>query len=397
MRTPLSDAASLVALRRDLHRHPELRFAEQRTASVLADRMTAAGFQVQTGVAGTGVVASLGDRSARPHVLLRADMDALPVVDLKTADYRSTMPGVTHACGHDVHMAAVVGAAERLAADGLPAGRLTIVFQPAEEIPFGEPSGGRALVETGVLEDPPVDAALSLHCWPSLPVGTIGLDPSVAMGAKDAFRVRIVGRGAHAATPSRGRDAILAASLMVVALHHLLAREINTDEQAALNVGTIRGGASQSVVPSSVEITGTLRTLDAAVRARLRGAIERTVNGTSAMSGTTVDLEWANEMPPVVNDPRLVRRARRVLADVPSVQAVRMLDHPPMTVDDFAVYAERVPALYMKLGICAGEDPDACPSLHNGRFDVDERAIAIAADAMASLARDLLADPMEEA
>lgn len=396
MQTPLTDAASLVALRRDLHRHPELRFAEQRTAAVIARRMEDAGFEVRTGVAGTGVVASLGDRSARPHVLLRADMDALPVADLKTVDYRSTTPGVAHACGHDVHMAAVVGAAERLAASGLPAGRLTVVFQPAEEIPFGEASGGRALIETGVLEDPPVDVALGLHCWPRLPVGTIGLDPSVAMGAKDAFRVRIDGNGAHAATPSRGRDAILAASLMVVALHHLLAREVNADEGAALNVGTIRGGASQSVVPSSAEITGTIRTLDADVRARLRTAVGRTVNGTSAMSGTAVVLEWANEMPPVVNDPRLVRRAQQVLADVPSVQAVRLLDHPPMTADDFALYAERVPALYMKLGVCGGEDPEACPSLHNGRFDVDELAIVIAADAMASLVRDLLMHPIEE-
>jgi amidohydrolase len=392
--TTAEDVRSLVLFRRELHRHPELRFQEHRTGALVAERLAAAGLDVRTGVAGTGVVATLVPRDGRGgHVALRADLDAVPVTDLKSVPYASAVPGVAHACGHDVHTTVVVGVAERLARRSDLPGRVTLVFQPAEEIPFGERSGGRAVLDSGILDEPPVDAVLGLHCWPQLPVGTVGLDREVAMAAKDAFRVRVRGSGAHAATPSQGRDAILAVSHLVLALHHLLAREIDPGDRAALNIGTIQGGASQSIVPAAAEITGTLRTVDPAIRLRLRASIERIAMGTAAMAGVESAIEWANEMPAVRNDPRLVERARALLERSSGVRAVRLLDSPPMTADDFALYAERAPALYLKLGVCSGAGAE-CPPLHDGRFDVDERAIEVGVEALTALTLDLLERPI---
>jgi amidohydrolase len=387
--TDLTATGSLVALRRDLHRMPELRFKELRTAQLLSERLSAAGFGIRDGICGTGLMASLGNPGATPHVVLRADMDAVPTSDLTAAEYASIVPGVAHACGHDVHMAVVVGAAERLAADGGLCGRLTILLQPAEEIPFGERSGARAMLEVGVLDEP-VDAILGLHCWPSLPAGVVGLDGRVAMAAKDAFRIRMLGSSAHAATPSSGKDAILAIGHLVVGLHHLVGREVDPGGRVALNVGTIQGGVTQSVVPAQAEVTGTIRSVDPTVHERIRASIERVASAAAGMVGATADVEWANEMPPVINDPHLVAVAREVLPGVLGPGGLRSMDGPPMTTDDFALFAERVPGLYLKLGV-ASPGAASWPSLHDGRFDVDETSIDIGVDALVALARELLA------
>ena len=173
--------------------------------------------------------------------MLRADMDAMPVPDSKDVPYRSTVPGVSHACGHDVHTTVMVGVAERLAAAPLPAGRVSVVFQPAEERPFGEPSGAVRMLEEGLLADGDPTAVIGLHCWPDLPAGTIGIDDVIAMGGKDAFRIALEGRPSHAATPSRGRDAILGIAQLVTGLHQGFARSLDPGDLAILNVGTIHG------------------------------------------------------------------------------------------------------------------------------------------------------------
>lgn len=386
---------SLVELRRELHRVPELRFQEHGTAGLLAARLSASGFAIRSGIGETGLTASIGQQYATPHVVLRADMDAVPTGDLIGTDYASSIPGVAHACGHDVHMAVVIGAAERLAAQDRILGRLTVLLQPAEEIPFGERSGARAMLEAGVLDDR-VDAILGLHCWPGLPAGSIGLDRRVAMAAKDAFRIRMLGSTAHAATPSTGRDAILAISHLVVGLHHLVAREVDPGRRVALNVGTIHGGATQSIVPAQAEITGTLRSVDRSVRMRMRGSIERVASSAAGMIGTTTEVEWANEMPPVINDPHLVGIARQVLPGVLEPGGLRELEGPPMTTDDFALFAERVPGLYLKLGVAA-PGTASWPSLHDGRFDVDERSIDVGVDALVAIAQHVLAGNHEVA
>lgn len=386
---------NLVALRRDLHRHPEPRFAETRTARILADRLRAMRFSVVEEVGGTGVVAVLDSGRPGRHVLLRADMDALTTTDLKTVDYASSRPGVAHACGHDVHCAVAIGAAGLLACgDALDdGGRVTVILQPAEEIPFGELSGARTMLDSGVL-DVEGDAVLALHCWPHLPVGTVGVDVETAMAAKLAFKISVHGQGAHAATPQLGRDALLGASQIVVALHSMVNREVASSERIALNVGTVTAGTSQSIVPALAELSGTVRSIDPDVGQRVRDSVERVAAGVAATYGLTAEVEWKNEMPRVRNDARLVDLAFDVLPRIAEVEDVATLQDPPMTSDDFALFAERWPGMYLKLGVAAA-GADGWPSLHDGHFDVDERCIAVGAHTLAALARQVLRHGLE--
>jgi amidohydrolase len=246
------------------------------------------------------------------------------------------------------------------------------------------------MLDDGALADGDPDAVLGLHVWPDLPAGVVGVDDRIAMASKDAFSIAITGRGGHAATPSRGRDAILALAALVQALHAGVARSLDATDRTAFNIGTVTGGRSQSVVAEEASLTGTLRTVDPDVRARLRAAIERITAGVAAAHEVTATLAWADEMPAIVNDPRLVRRTLQVAATVLGAEAARPLPDPPMTADDFALLALHGPAVYFKLGVA---DPSAAswPPLHSGRFDVDERCLETGASVMTALAADLLA------
>lgn len=387
-RTP----AHLIDLRRELHAHPGVRFDVERTAAIVAERLRAAGWDVTTGVGRTGVLARTASAEPGPHVLLRADMDAMPVADTKDVPYASTVPGVAHACGHDVHTAIMVGVAERLAATGLSRGRVSLMFQPAEETPYGTESGARTMLEDGLLADGVPDAAVALHCWPGLPAGTIGIDDGIAMAAKDAYRIVLRGRSAHAATPSGGRDAILGVAQLISALHGGIARSLDATDRAAFNVGTLRAGASQSVVADEAEITGTIRTLEPGVRARLTAATERITAGVAAAMGLEHELSWMEPLPAVVNDPRVVACGLEVARELLGPDGAIRLSEPPMTADDFAFIAALAPALYFKLGTC-GAPP--CAPLHNGAFDVDERAIGVGLAVMLAITRRLLEQPLD--
>lgn len=378
--------ADLIALRRDLHAHPGLRFDVERTASIVEERLRDAGWDVTGGVGRTGVMAQLSSGRPGPHVLLRADMDAMPVTDTKDASYSSVVPGVAHACGHDVHTAIMIGVAERLAGAELPGGRVSVIFQPAEEMPFGAESGAQAMLDDGLFDDGVPDAAVALHCWPGLPAGSIGVDGRIAMAAKNAFGITLRGRSAHAATPSSGRDAILGVAQLVTALHSGVARNLDATDQVAFNVGTVQGGASQSVVSDTAAITGTIRTLEPAVRDRMVGTVERITTGVAAAMDLEHELTWET-MPAVVNDPRVLACGLEVGRELLGADATVLLVDPPMTADDFALIAAQVPSLYFKLGTCAGSD---CPPLHNGAFDVDERAIGVGLAVTSGMALRLL-------
>ncbi|BCL16549.1 M20 metallopeptidase family protein [Micromonospora sagamiensis] len=377
------DVDDLVKLRRQLHRHPELRFTEHGTAATLAGRLAPIA-RVRTGIAGTGLLAEIDGRATGPAVLLRADMDAYPVQDAKAVGYASGNPGVCHACGHDVHMAVVYGVAARLAADPPARGTVTLLFQPAEEIPFGEASGAAAALADEALRGRRYDAVLGLHCWPDLPVGAVGVDRETAMAAKDAFRIEVLGRAAHAATPALGRDAILGLSGIVNLLHAGVARSRNPHELVAFNIGTISGGASQSQVAAYAEATGTLRTHDEATRGRLKEVIERIARQQAAALDLGVRFTWANEMPPVRNAASLVTLAH---AELPGVVEVADLTEPPLTTDDFALLGVLGPSLYVKLGV-TGERGGA--PLHSGAFDVDERCLGAGVTALERLTRAVL-------
>jgi amidohydrolase len=378
---------SLITLRRDLHAHPELRFDEVRTAQRIASEIESHVDELVTGIGGTGVFARIDGLESGGQVLVRADIDAYPVPDLKDVTYRSQNAGVTHACGHDVHAAVGVGILRRFARERPERGSVAVIFQPAEEIPFGSPSGAATVLEHPTLAGLRPDAVLGVHCWPQLEAGQIGVDQRIAMAAKDAFEIIVRGTSAHAATPARGRDAILAAAFFVSALHAAVARRRDPHELVALNIGTIAGGSSQSVLASEVRLTGTLRTQDEAVRGRLRTVISAVADGVAVQFDTTLELRWADQMPAVVNDGALVALARDSLVRVADVVN---LDVGSMTSDDFALYATLAPTLYLKLGVAPpGQSPSA--SLHSGQFDVDESCIHVGVTALATLCLDVLA------
>lgn len=371
----------LIALRRDFHSYPELRFEEHRTSGIVANRLIEMGWSVTTQVGGTGILAWWPGNYEGLRILLRADMDAYPIRDAKDLPYSSRNPGVTHACGHDVHMTVLLGLAERLRTRTDLRQRVTLMFQPAEEIPFGQGSGARAMLESGHL-DKTYMAVLGLHCWPQLQVGMIGVDVGAAMAAKDAFSVAFSGVSAHVATPANGRDAILAASNAVLALHASLNRERNPNDLVGFNVGTFHAGSSQSALAASAELTGTLRTHDPLVRDRLKQTIERVCAGVADVVGLSSSITWANEMPALMNDVQLVKIALENLSN-DGIQALQ-IDSPPLTSDDFALLGELGPMLYMKLGTSPDAKGSSSP-LHSSDFDVDEGCIEVGIKALETM------------
>ncbi len=379
----------LIEVRRDFHKEPELRFEEHRTSESVEELLRSLELSVRSGVAGTGLLADLHGGRPGPTVALRADMDALPIRDAKDAPYASRQEGVMHACGHDAHMTIAYGVLSVLEPlRAILPGTLRVIFQPGEEVPAGEKSGALEVIKAGALEDPKVEAIFGLHVWPELPVGTVGLQPGVTMAAADSFIVKVRGESSHAGEPHKGKDAIFAAGSLVVQLKALLGREIPPAEPAAINVGTIHGGASQSVVADLVELSGTLRSLGGVRRERLLRSMQRVAGGTSGDTGCSVRLNVSDSFPAVVNDPELYERALEILLETIGSDRVRVLTEVPMTADDFAHYLEAVPAVYVKLG-CAPAEGSVYP-LHHRCFDLDERVIWTGVEAVSSILLDTM-------
>ena len=379
----------LVEVRRGFHRRPELRFEEHETAGTLERLLAPLDLSVRTGVAGTGLVADLRGGRPGPTVALRADMDALPIRDAKEAPYASGRDGVMHACGHDAHMAMAYGVLRVLGPlrGSLP-GTLRVIFQPAEEVPAGTKSGAREVIRAGGLENPNVEAIFGAHVWPELPAGVVGVQPGTTMAAADSFVVEVRGESSHAGEPHKGRDAIFAASSLVVQLKALLGRELRPGEQACINVGAIHGGASQSIVADFVELSGTLRTLGGERRKHLLHRMREVAEGISTETGCSVRLDVSDSFPAVVNAPELYERALDVLPGTLGEDGVRVQVDTPMTADDFAYYLETSPALYLKVG-CAPQEGTAY-SLHHRLFDINERAIWTDVRALSSVLIDAM-------
>jgi amidohydrolase len=379
----------LIEVRRSLHREPELRFEEHRTAQTIEDLLHPLELSVRSGVAGTGLLADLRGERPGPTIALRADMDALPIRDAKEVPYASRRDGVMHACGHDAHMTIAYGVLRVLEPlRSILPGTLRVIFQPGEEVPAGEKSGAAEVIKAGALESPEVEAIFGLHVWPELPAGTVGLQPGVTMAAADSFIVEVRGESSHAGEPHKGKDAIFAAGSLVVQLKALLGREVPPGEPAAINVGTIRGGASQSVVAELVELSGTLRSLGGDRRERLLQSMQQITEGVSRETGCSVRLRVSDTFPAVVNDPDLYERALEVLPETLGSDRAQVLTNVPMTADDFAHYLEAVPALYVKLG-CASAEGSIYP-LHHRCFDIDERVIWTGVEAISSILLDAM-------
>lgn len=371
----------LVALRRDLHRHPELSFREHRTAAIAANRVEALGFRVRRGVGRTGVVAEFG--TGGPVVALRADMDALPIQEAGTAEYRSTVPGVMHACGHDAHVSMLVGAARLLAeAHGRgewPGGAVRLLFQPSEEASDEEnKSGATRMVEDGAMDG--VASVFGLHVGADLPAGSVYTRPGPIMAGTDTFVAVAEGRSAHAARPHEGIDALVLAAHCVLACQNAVARRIAPDAQGVLTIGTIRGGVAENVVAERVEMTGTMRYFEEATRSVLHRELRRAFAVAEALGGAA-RVEIRPGYPPVVNDQAAARIARAAAAETLGGDAVADFE-PRMYAEDFAILQREAPGCFMWLG--AALDPPR--EHHHPNFDIDERVLVRGASVLAACA-----------
>lgn len=365
----------LVALRRDIHRHPELGFAEHRTAAMVAEGLRACGYEVRAGVAGTGVVGLL--RGARPGktLLLRADMDALPMPEETDAPYRSTVDGVMHACGHDGHVAMALVAAEVLAGRRADlAGNVKLCFQPAEE----GPGGAEPMIAEGVLRDPPVDAALGIHLWNDLDVGRLGIGTGPIMAAEDSFEIEVVGVGGHGAYPSQTVDPVVVASHVVVALQTIVSRNVSALDRAVVSVGTIQAGYAVNIIPRSARLTGTLRSFDAALRELLVERVADVAKGVAGALGARATFTRDPGYPATVNDAAMAAFAATVAAT--TFGGGNVIDPAPsMGAEDMSYYLREVPGAFLFLG---SRNPDRgldAPH-HSSRFDFDEAALAAGTD-----------------
>ncbi|HSI59210.1 MAG TPA: M20 aminoacylase family protein [Ideonella sp.] len=356
----------LVALRHDLHAHPELAFAEHRTAAIVAQALTELGLEVHTGIGGTGVVGVLRNGSGRGSVGLRADMDALPIVEASGVAHTSTAHGVHHGCGHDGHTSMLLGAARHLARTRRFDGSVNFIFQPAEE---GR-GGARAMVAEGLFERFPCDAVYALHNWPDLPLGSAQTRPGPIMAAADRFDITVRGKGGHAAQPHRTPDAILAAGELVTQLHTLVSRRIDPTRSAVLSITRIEGGQSHNVLPASVALTGTVRTFDADVQDTLEAALRQVAQGVALASGTQIEVDYLRYYPATVNS---AAEADLALAGARAVGlAASVAPAPAFTSEDFAFMLQQRPGAYLWLGQ-RREGNDA--PLHHPSYDFNDAAL----------------------
>lgn len=361
------------ALRHVLHANPELALEEHATAAAVAERLRALpGMAVRTGVGGTGVVATLDAGRLGPCVLLRADMDALPLTEATGLPYASRVPGRAHACGHDGHTACLVGAATVLASlgDELP-GPVRFVFQPAEE----QKGGGRLVVADGALDDPPVAAAFALHAWPGLPIGRIGVRAGPAMAATDGLVITVRGCGTHAAAPHRGADPILAAAHVVTALQSVVSRTIDPSQPAVLTIARIEGGTTNNVIPECVTLGGTLRTITAGTRDAAMAAIRRVATHAAQALGAEAEVTLNEGYPVLVNDPAAAAYVAATGRDVLGAGNVHEVAIS-LGGEDFAYYLQRVPGALWRLGVMASGTDEVVP-LHSPRFDFPDAALAV--------------------
>ncbi|MFC4098057.1 amidohydrolase [Paenibacillus xanthanilyticus] len=374
--TTLRSAAALSGrlseIRRELHRYPELSHEEFETTARIRRWLEAAGIRIAAYPLRTGLVAEIGGQRPGPIIALRADIDALPIQEETGLPFASEHPGKMHACGHDFHTAALLGAAFLLQErEAELAGTVRLLFQPAEE----KASGARKVVESGALDD--VQAVFGLHNKPDLAVGTIGIKGGPIMAAADGFIVEVAGLGSHAAVPEAGIDPIVTAAHIVTALQSIVSRSVGSLDSAVVSVTKLHSGTIWNVIPEQAVLEGTIRTFDEQVRSRVMTRFAQIVEGVAAAYGTTAKLRWIEGPPPVRNDEALAALAWQEAEQLGLLPVVPV---PSPAGEDFAVYQQLVPGLFVFLGTSGPHE------WHHPSFDLDERALPVAADFLAGTA-----------
>ena len=368
----------IVALRHELHSHPELRFEEHWTSKRIADFLSALDIPYTSGHAGgTGIVAQIDGNASGGMVALRADMDGLEIPEATGMPYASVVKGCMHACGHDGHVACLCGVAKVLARhrDCLP-NRVKLIFQPAEELG----AGGRRIVEEGVLEG--VDAVFALHVWPGLPLGSIGTRPGPLMASADNFSVEIHGRGCHGADPASGVDPVVVAAQIVTALQTIVSRELNPWDAGVVTVGRIESGFATNIIPETALIEGTYRALTPEVRSTISGAIRRLSESIAQAFRATSIVHLAGDgYAALINDPAMVAYAQETVAATLGPEAAITVQAPSMAAEDFAFYLQHTPGALLWIG--AGKDSTP---LHNAHFDFPDAVLVPGIETLVNLA-----------
>ncbi|MCC7209741.1 MAG: amidohydrolase [Anaerolineae bacterium] len=377
-------ADEMIARRRDLHRHPELAFEEVRTAGIVARELGELGLEVATGVGRTGVVGVLEGASDGPTVLVRCDMDALPIAEANQTDYVSEMPGKMHACGHDGHTAIGLAVAKMLAArrDRI-AGRIKFMFQPAEEIA----QGAMAMIDDGVLESPAPQVALGLHLWNEMPVGVVGLVDGPMMASANTFEITVRGRGGHGAMPDQTRDPLLAGAHIVTALQSIVSRNVSGLDTAALSVCSFNAGFTHNVIPAEARLTGTFRTYRQETNDMVSARLREIAAGVAAALGVAADVALRQLTPPLINDAATNRQLRDAFARLNLEQRGAPItwdgDARTMASEDMACILARTPGTFLFVG-SANAARGLDYAHHHPRFDFDERALALGAGLLAA-------------
>jgi amidohydrolase len=356
----------LVAFRQDLHRNPELGFKEQRTAGRIAEALRALGLETHEGVGGTGVVAVLRNGAADRKIALRADMDALPFQEETGLSYASCKAGVFHGCGHDGHVAMLLGAAQHLSRTRRFDGTVSFIFQPAEE----GLGGARAMVEAGLFDQFPADEVYALHNWPDLPLGVLSTRPGPIMAAADRFDITLTGRGGHAAFPHQSPDAVLAASELVGQLNTIISRRVPAASSAVLSVTQIHAGHAHNVLPATATIVGTVRSFDPPVQDQIEQTLRQMAQGVAQSFGLQVEVVYDRYYPATINHAAPAEHA--LTAGRCACQSAVVAPEPAFTSEDFAFMLQVKEGAYAWLG--QGGSGEGAP-LHHPRYDFNDAAI----------------------
>jgi len=358
------------ALRRDLHAHPELAFAETRTSDRVAERLALAGLEVRRGLAGTGVVGLLQGRRPGPMIGLRADMDALPLHEANDFAHRSTHAGRMHACGHDGHTAMLVAAAETLADAPDFAGAVAFIFQPAEE---GD-GGARQMMDEGLFAEFPCEEVYALHNWPGLAAGSFAVHRGPVMASADQFDIVLHGHGAHAAMPHEGLDPVTAAAALIQTLQTVVSRRTDPLKAAVVSVTRMQAGEAYNIIPESVTVGGTVRALDNGVRDALQLQISEAASGIAAAHGLRATVEYRRGYPATVNHPTQADFARAIAEEVAGRESVRTDLAPSMGAEDFGFMLMDKPGAYLWIG--NGPGSGGC-MLHNPHYDFNDAILPL--------------------
>lgn len=381
-----SSLEELVSIRRHLHANPELSFQEEKTSAFVSERLSEMGIEHRRGIGGHGVVADIvGDPSGKV-VAIRGDMDALPITELNEVSYASKNQGVMHACGHDVHTTCILGAARILQSqrENLK-GTVRLIFQPAEE---RIPGGASLMIKDGVLENPDVELVFGQHVYPDMEVGNVGFRPGMYMASTDELYITVKGKGGHGGLPHKNIDTILLASHVVTGIQQLVSRRANAGTPTVVSIGKFIGNGATNVIPDEVKMEGTIRTMNEEWRNELHGLLKDMVLGICQAMGGDAEVEVRRGFPALINDHDLTLWAKEKAIEQLGEEFVHDLDIR-MTGEDFAYFANEVPACFYRLGTSNTKKGIGAP-LHTGKFDIDEDALRIGTGLMATLAAKAL-------